>query len=641
MLLILLATIPRFYDLGSLSFIGDEETTAFASSAMERGESAQLPSGMLYWRALPYTWVSAKTGQFVTANKEITYRLPSAILGVLTIIFMYFFVKPYFGASVAIIAALLLAFSEWHIILSRTARMYGPLLLLYMCTGFVLLKYALSGKGRNLSISILLFALTIMLHDLGIFVLMFALLAFTLDKVPSKKYLSLLYFSIVGIVFARLYSKYISSSQYDVWRLQNGSYLDIEGPGISKTVGSFYITFIQGVPLIPLVFAALGGVLGFVYIFRRTFLIEKTDDIKYWMKIFVLYSAAIFTGVLAGLGQFIGVAMTMLIMMLVAPVITWSSIKKQWPIVLGLLVISSFVLIYNIMTVGFNPAIKNIAVFPFPYAIQLFKQFPVMMLLFFGMAIYRAISGIRTDDPVTNYFILVVLVPLFLIGVLSSWGGLRYVSIIYPFLIIVSAISVDKLARAIGSVVNIRNNKIVSIFTILVAVSGVISGHGIVNAINTATLKHGEKSDFVNYESYPDHMSAGEFVRKNLNPTDIVIAEEAFTQKWYAGKVDYWFRDTAMHKDFLYKTNKGEIRDIYINSKIGELDEIKRVLGEKGKRAWLITSGETYNKWEFYLNKAQQQWLFNIFKSHKPAFTGRDNVTRVYCFNCEDSGFVR
>jgi hypothetical protein len=124
--LTLVAAVPRFYELGSIGFYGDEETTAFPARAFAEGSGTKMPSGMPYRRALPFTWLNGLAAHYLGKERELAYRLPAAIFGTLTIPLLFLLARPLVGEQVALLASVLLAFSEWHIATSREARMYAP-----------------------------------------------------------------------------------------------------------------------------------------------------------------------------------------------------------------------------------------------------------------------------------------------------------------------------------------------------------------------------------------------------------------------------------------------------------------------------------------------------------------------------------
>jgi len=127
-LIIAMGSYFRLVDLGNPGFWGDEDTSSLPAKSFALGQGSKFVSGMEYRRALPHTYLMAWSAKILGINKDRSYRIPSAVLGIATLLLVYFGTKRFFGFYVALVATILLAFSEWHIILSRTARMYGPLL---------------------------------------------------------------------------------------------------------------------------------------------------------------------------------------------------------------------------------------------------------------------------------------------------------------------------------------------------------------------------------------------------------------------------------------------------------------------------------------------------------------------------------
>ena len=123
------AAALRLHDLGALGFFGDEETTALAARSLAEGGDAAMPSGMPYRRALPYTWLNALSARVVGLDAELGYRLPAALLGAATIPVVCGATAAVAGPGAGLVAGALLATSAWHLVWSRTARMYAPALL--------------------------------------------------------------------------------------------------------------------------------------------------------------------------------------------------------------------------------------------------------------------------------------------------------------------------------------------------------------------------------------------------------------------------------------------------------------------------------------------------------------------------------
>jgi mannosyltransferase len=133
----LLAAVLRFYKLGEWSFWLDEVITVDASAFLADWPLTRLP---IY---LVLTRVSLD----LFGSGEWNARLAPAVAGVLTIPVLYFPTRRLFGPAVALLSALLLALSMWHVHWSQSARFYTLLLLFY---NLGLLLFILGFKERRL-----------------------------------------------------------------------------------------------------------------------------------------------------------------------------------------------------------------------------------------------------------------------------------------------------------------------------------------------------------------------------------------------------------------------------------------------------------------------------------------------------------
>ncbi|MFI5365825.1 MAG: glycosyltransferase family 39 protein [Candidatus Binatia bacterium] len=79
---------------------------------------------------------------------EASARLPSALLGALTVALLYFFARRLFGAPVALLAALFLALSPLHVWYSQEARWYAQWILLALLSYWALLSAWETGSRR-------------------------------------------------------------------------------------------------------------------------------------------------------------------------------------------------------------------------------------------------------------------------------------------------------------------------------------------------------------------------------------------------------------------------------------------------------------------------------------------------------------
>lgn len=141
----LLAAALRFYKLGEWSFWIDEiYTLEDARETMLAFPTFQPLSEILVGSALRLLPVG-----------EWSARLVPALAGIATVPALYALVRRAFGAAVALLAALLLAISPWHIEWSQNARFYTLLLLFYTLAQFFFFDWVESGRLRDLLLACL------------------------------------------------------------------------------------------------------------------------------------------------------------------------------------------------------------------------------------------------------------------------------------------------------------------------------------------------------------------------------------------------------------------------------------------------------------------------------------------------------
>jgi hypothetical protein len=285
---------------------------------------------------------------------------------------------------------------------------------------------------------------------------------------------------------------------------------------------------------------------------------------------------------------------------------------------------------------GIYEGIKSIVAFPFAYPAFLAPMLPGVSVLFVGMCMHLVFYSKGSADFPLRISAIAVLVIIFGIGVVKTWGGMRYLIESYPFIIFVASAGLLGFSGYLCQVFNNSSYRYAMTSAILIVLSGVMGGHGLPQAIGAATLNYGDNLSSFKFKYYPDHKGAGEFVRDRRAPGDIVIAEDPLQQYWYAGPVDYWLRDVEDASSFLYQTSDGLFRDIYVNSVQATVDTLTTI-AQSNKRIWIITSAETYQNRKNYLNDQQRIWLDDIETRYTPHFVGRDDITKVYCLNCNSS----
>ena len=121
---VLLAAWLRLYGLGSLSFYYDEADNALVARTYLDTGRFELPSGFSAPNGMLYKWTTAQMFRWFGESEWIA-RLPSAVLGVLTTLWIYLWGARWFGPGVAGISTFLYAVWPWSVTWGRVGRFYG------------------------------------------------------------------------------------------------------------------------------------------------------------------------------------------------------------------------------------------------------------------------------------------------------------------------------------------------------------------------------------------------------------------------------------------------------------------------------------------------------------------------------------
>ncbi|MCQ6961811.1 ArnT family glycosyltransferase [Methanolobus chelungpuianus] len=202
----------RIYDLGHESFWFDETISSIAAISMIENGIPVFPSGLFYSRAILNTFFIAVSFSFLGVS-EFAGRLPSVILGTLTILLVYYMGSRWGNKRVGLLAAILVAFSVWEIAWSRQARMYQQLQFFYLLSLYLFYEYVNHRNKKHLGLLIASFAATILSHVfgyvlIGVF-LVFIAAYFLKEKhynVPGKKsvlYIALVLVLLLGLAYNR------------------------------------------------------------------------------------------------------------------------------------------------------------------------------------------------------------------------------------------------------------------------------------------------------------------------------------------------------------------------------------------------------------------------------------------------------
>jgi len=184
-LIVLLAGILRFYDIQNVppGLYIDEVSSAYNGySVFKTGKDEHGVKYPLWFEAfgeykMPALVYATGLSTFLLGKSEFAVRLPSALLGTLTVLMLYFllekvllldrenFFKEPIYKYLPLLSAFLLAISPWHIQFSRGA-FDAILALFFYVTGFMLFAdYWEKNKFIYLLSSFLMFSLTLYTYN--------------------------------------------------------------------------------------------------------------------------------------------------------------------------------------------------------------------------------------------------------------------------------------------------------------------------------------------------------------------------------------------------------------------------------------------------------------------------------------------
>ena len=626
--LVVLAAPQRFVDLDRLSFIGDEETSAYPARALAEGRGNVMPTGMEYRRALPLTHVNGAIASRFGVENGWSYRISSAVAGVVSVPVVFGVARAFVGPQAALVAAVAVAFSEWHVVFSRMGRMYVPFLLFYLLTAWMLWSWVRRGERWRLVLGVGSFIGATSLHALAIFALQFPVVGLVFAGAAVAPWTVLATVAVLAIP-GYLYGKW-TEIPYGEW----------SDPIPSAELGLVEPSQLASSPslVVMVVLAVLGLVLGY----RVAARLGEPREPSGWPARWWIFGAASVAGLALALGQWWGAALCGAALLLVsdAPRVPW--LRRALRPLLLLVALGTGQAAFAVWSLGISEGIKSLLRVPFPYPAFMVPQFPVLMGVFALVCLYLVVRPLSTgeeDEVGIRSAALAALLTVAGIGVASSWGETRYLFHMYPFLVMVAAWGmVGATSWLLGrwgpmaSTSQARRMGAAAAGCAVLILLGVDRGHGVPITIGMATMDHGQATEPAThvFEVRPDHEGPGRYVAERLRPEDIVVAEDPLQQWWYVGRVDYWLRHPDHAPGAVFRDDRGDFRDIYVASRwpFGR-EALDDALAAAPGRTWILTSAETVEARD--LTEDQRAWLDEVREAHPPVHVGRDNETSVYC----------
>lgn len=134
--IVLFAAVLRFYKLGEWSMWIDEIYT-INRAQIHFSDPVRVIQNLPTTLWLPVSVILTNIALSLLGVTEWSARLVSALIGIASVPILYFVTRKIFGTVVALVLALLLTISPWHIFWSQNARFYTSLMLLYALAAFL------------------------------------------------------------------------------------------------------------------------------------------------------------------------------------------------------------------------------------------------------------------------------------------------------------------------------------------------------------------------------------------------------------------------------------------------------------------------------------------------------------------------
>lgn len=195
----------RLYDLGTESIWYDESISIAVAKLgliqQYKWSFLQNDNNPLFYYEFLHFWIK------IFGDSEFASRLPSALFGAFSVIMIFFVGKSLYNRNVGIVAALLLAVSDFHIKYSQEARSYSLLALLALLSIYFFLKLIRSGNRWYLIGYVISSLLMIYTHYYGFFILAAQNIFFfayylrnkRLGEITLKKWIKLLV--LLGVLY--------------------------------------------------------------------------------------------------------------------------------------------------------------------------------------------------------------------------------------------------------------------------------------------------------------------------------------------------------------------------------------------------------------------------------------------------------
>ncbi len=655
--IILIGVFLRVYKSGTLGLIGNEDYVANAVQGILKTGLPLYPSGAYYPRSLPFTYlVSLAVSTF--GFSESIIRLPSIIFSILTILVGYLLAARLFGIRVALIAALLLTFSDWEIMMGKTARMYG-MFSFFLLLSIWLLDKAYLERGRVLKVvTLITILITCFTQRLAIILIPIILFYYFYRRPEGKS----VYFLIISVfvVFLGFYinTSVVSHFYSQAIKEEKALIKSFEyAPAInnSKSIAEEKVKQFKGLwekitestlvesfteKHLGLLIGGLKSNPKIILIFMLSYLIFMRT---YWpwgninSKSYLLYFISVFS--LVVLQQLMLVLLLSLFYLLYSRLLGIPINRQQLSKILGIILIGAvfwlligFYILKGSYLENFYASVSFLLGFPLGFARFFIIPYTFLFLLALislSIAIKRYLDYGQIDS--VGFIALIFFGIVFFILGFHPYAIYRdkprYIAFLNPYFLILAAIAIDYLIRIIfeskfkklDNIGKVLILPVVLLFLLLVIRETIYPTYYLINTKYgnnpTPDLTLGRFHSF-----YPDNKTPALFVKENLASSDIVIAMDALAYYVYSSKIDYQLRVAGGNDAERWLGKNTIFTD----------DTLQLVINQnRTKNIWIVLDGEMMNK---YKDNSEWDSIFNLVKvmAGDPVYVGLDKLSSVY-----------
>ena len=596
--IVIVGTALRFWGLGDIGLHGDEETMAMPTMHIVKDGQPLLPSGMFYPRGIGQLYMMAGAVK-VFGESEWSFRLPSALCGVLLIVLAFYagrrFLAPTWNLAFAAAVALLPEF----IVDAQTARMYGFLVTCVAGYMVLLFRWERTDNAWYLLAAVATLIVGIQFQTLAVFAAFMAFYPGLVRGEPHKIALGAAAFVAVAGGFMAIDHWVVSA-----YPSARDASADDEGGAGARAASA-----IPQIALWMFAVAAVGAAALATFTVRLVRARVAAIAAAALMALALLAQVA-FSYHLAALFMVTG--------LIIAARSGQLTIARVLPlaVVCAALLAGQFYLLHANGVTSARQILGAMLGWPSIWPQFVVARYSIVAGLLAGLGLVGGLWCLARRKPVPDFVLLIVLgvwIPLIAIGLFRWNVALRYTAVQTLPMLLGAFATVQWLLRN-------REGADSRWPAVVAAIACVL----VVNPLAFARTVHS------GYATNPDHQGAAHFMQNvNPGPRDIVIAEDVLEQTYYLGHVDYWLQARSVAVPYVLNVD-GVLKDFYTNTPlVGSPEDLQRLIDKPDRGAiYIIGSGENQEDGRRYV---RGDGLADMLESpqFKVIFRGRDNLTQV------------